>query len=254
PIVLEKLTILQLGRWYQEGVNTLSQNKDGGLAFFKIESSHSEAVIETLSSGIELDRIKPVMEMYCRALAGAEVKLSPTDALVEKNIGWVSNESPTTEGSTVFVPTLVDRYGTKEENYAWFKVVSTHQVAHLEFGSFIFEFERPSGLFENLRLDLEARRIETLRENQNNGPAFGEDVADSDSPGNELSESHTGLERAWLTDMQRFFDLFEDRKLSLDIFTVVEDGRLDARVKNEYPGIKSSYTQVQSDSHENRPD
>ena len=254
PIVLEKLTILQLGRWYQEGVNTLSQNKDGGLAFFKIESSHSEAVIETLSSGIELDRIKPVMEMYCRALAGAEVKLSPTDALVEKNIGWVSNESPTTEGSTVFVPTLVDRYGTKEENYAWFKVVSTHQVAHLEFGSFIFEFERPSGLFENLRLDLEARRIETLRENQDNGPAFGEDVADSDSPGNELSESHTGLERAWLTDMQRFFDLFEDRKLSLDIFTVVEDGRLDARVKNEYPGIKSSYTQVQSDSHENRPD
>ena len=254
PIVLEKLTILQLGRWYQEGVNTLSQNKDGGLAFFKIESSHSEAVIETLSSGIELARIKPVMEMYCRALAGAEVKLSPTDALVEKNIGWVSNESPTTEGSTVFVPTLVDRYGTKEENYAWFKVVSTHQVAHLEFGSFIFEFERPSGLFENLRLDLEARRIETLRENQDNGPAFGEDVADSDSPGNELSESHTGLERAWLTDMQRFFDLFEDRKLSLDIFTVVEDGRLDARVKNEYPGIKSSYTQVQSDSHENRPD
>ena len=254
PIVLEKLTILQLGRWYQEGVNTLSQNKDGGLAFFKIESSHSEAVIETLSSGIELDRIKPVMEMYCRALAGAEVKLSPTDALVEKNIGWVSNESPTTEGSTVFVPTLVDRYGTKEENYAWFKVVSTHQVAHLEFGSFIFEFERPSGLFENLRLDLEARRIETLRENQNNGPAFGEDVADSDSPGNELSESHTGLERAWLTDMQRFFDLFEDRKLSLDIFSVVEDGSLDARVKNEYPGIKSSYTQVQSDSHENRPD
>ena len=54
--------------------------------------------------------------------------------------------------------------------------------------------------------------------------------------------------------MQRFFDLFEDRKLALDIFTVVEDGRLDARVKNEYPGIKSSYVQVQSDSHENRPD
>ena len=54
--------------------------------------------------------------------------------------------------------------------------------------------------------------------------------------------------------MQRFFDLFEDRKLALDIFTVVEDGRLDSRVKKEYPGIKSSYVQVQQDSHENRPD
>ena len=254
PIVLEKLTIMQLGRWYQEGVNTLSQNKDGGLAFFKIESSHSEAVIETLSSGIEFDRIKPVMEMYCRALAGAEIKLSPTDALVEKNIGWVANESPTTEGSTVFVPTVVDRYASKEENYAWFKVVSTHQVAHLEFGSFIFEFEREAELFENLRLDLEKRRIEALQNKQ------AEDLSGADEPDNpEISqdqslEAHTGLERAWLTDMQRFFDLFEDRKLSLDIFTVVEDGRLDARVKAEYPGIKSSYIQVQSDSHENRPD
>ena len=168
------------------------------------------------------------MEMYCRALAGAEIKLSPTDALVEKNIGWVSNESPTTEGSTVFVPTVVDRYASKEENYAWFKVVSTHQVAHLEFGSFIFEFEREAELFENLRLDLEKRRIEALQNKQ------AEDLSGADEPDNpdisqaQALEAHTGLERAWLTDMQRFFDLFEDRKLSLDIFTVVEDGRLDA--------------------------
>ena len=143
---------------------------------------------------------------------------------------------------------------SKEENYAWFKVVSTHQVAHLEFGSFIFEFEREAELFENLRLDLEKRRIEALQNKQ------AEDLSGADEPDNpEISqdpslEAHTGLERAWLTDMQRFFDLFEDRKLSLDIFTVVEDGRLDARVKAEYPGIKSSYIQVQSDSHENRPD
>ena len=41
--------------------------------------------------------------------------------------------------------------------------------------------------------------------------------------------------------MQRFFNLFEDRKLALDIFTVVEDGRLDFRVKHEYPGIKAAY-------------
>ena len=50
------------------------------------------------------------------------------------------------------------------------------------------------------------------------------------------------------------FNLFEDRKLSLDIFTVVEDGRLDFRVKYEYPGIKSAYTRVQLDSSEGRPD
>ena len=42
----------------------------------------------------------------------------------------------------------------------------------------------------------------------------------------------------WATDMQRFFDMFANRKLALDIFTVVEDGRLDGLVKVEYLGIR----------------
>ena len=133
----------QFERWYEEGVNLLRQNPDGGLAYFKIESAHSETMIEALSSGVEFDRIKTIMEMYCRGLAGEEVKLSSSPELVDRNIGWVSAESPTTEGSTVFLPDVVDRYHSKDENFSWFKVVSTHQVAHLEFGSFFFEFDRP---------------------------------------------------------------------------------------------------------------
>ena len=206
------------------------------------------------------------MEMYCRGLAGAEIKLAQTEDLVEKNIGWVSNESPTTEGSTVYVPTVVDRYTSKEENFSWFKVVSTHQVAHLEFGSFGFEFETQSALFDDLRSKLEEIRIESasqkleeqveaaLHKTEESEPV---ESNKTDSEETELSgseETAPGLERAWLTDMQRFFDLFEDRKLALDIFTVVEDGRLDSRVKIEYPGIKSSYQKVQTDSHENRVD
>ncbi|MFQ5861404.1 MAG: nitric oxide reductase activation protein NorD, partial [Dehalococcoidia bacterium] len=60
-------------------------------------------------------------------------------------------------------------------------------------------------------------------------------------------------ERGWLTDMGRFFSLFDDRKLALDIFAVVEDGRLDCRVKYEYPGIAASYVQVQQEALRERP-
>ena len=236
--LMDRLSITQLERWYEEGINLLRQNPDGGLAYFKVESAHSESMLEALSSGVEFDRIKTIMEMYCRGLAGEEVNLASSPELVDRNIGWVSAESPTTEGSTVFVPDLVDRYHTKEENFSWFKVVSTHQVAHLEFGSFLFEFERPSPLFQDRRHEVERRRAQV-----STGPA--------DAP-QELGGD--GLERGWITDMQRFFNLFEDRKLSLDIFTVVEDGRLDYRVKYEYPGIKAAYARVQMDSSEGRPE
>ena len=240
--VMDKLSMAQLERWHEEGVNLLRQNPDGGLAYFKIESAHSEAMLEALSSGVEFERIKPIMEMYCRGLAGEEVKLASSPELVDRNIGWVSAKSPTTEGSTVFVPDVVDRYHSKDENFSWFKVVSTHQVARLEFGSFFFEFDRPSALFEDRRAEVERERA-----NESARAAAQDAAATDDLQGD-------GGERAWITDMQRYFNLFEDRKLSLDVFTVVEDGRLDFRVKHEYPGIKSAYVRVQIDSCEDRPD
>ena len=200
-------------------------------------------MLEALSSGVEFERIKPIMEMYCRGLAGEEVKLASSPELVDRNIGWVSAKSPTTEGSTVFVPDVVDRYHSKDENFSWFKVVSTHQVARLEFGSFFFEFDRPSALFEDRRAEVERERA-----NESARAAAQDDAVATDDLQND------GGERAWITDMQRYFNLFEDRKLSLDVFTVVEDGRLDFRVKHEYPGIKAAYVRVQIDSCEDRPD
>ena len=235
PQALDKLTMSQLEKWYAEGVNILQQNQDGGLAYFKIESARSEEMLETLSSGVEFARIKDVMEMYCRGLAGAEIKLAESGDLANKNIGWVSSESPSTEGSTVFVPSLVDRYITKIQNFNWFKVVSTHQVAHLEFGSFWFEFDQPSVMFNDLRYELDRQKV----------------LATQTAEMPEIDAE--SLERAWLTDAQRFFDLFDDRKLALDIYTVVEDARLDARVKHEYRGIRNPYTEIQHDSLPNRP-
>ena len=237
PVAMERITIDQVDRWFEKGLELLNQNPEGGLAYFKIESSYSEQVLEALSSGIEFDRVKTVMEMYCRALAGAEIKLAATEELVSKNIGWVSSESASTEGSTVYVPSVVDRYPVKDDNFSWFKVVSTHQVAHLEFGSFRFEFETSSTLFKDMRLEVERKKTR---------------VAPDD--GNAPAVESAGLEKAWLNDMQRFFNLFDDRKLALDVFTVVEDGRLDATVKQEYPGIRRAYTRVQTDSLNDRPD
>ena len=228
PTVLDRVTFGQLERWHEEGVRVLDQNPDGGLAYFRLESARSQEVLDALSSTVEFTWIKGLMELYCRALAGADVELAPSGELTERNIGWVSDESPTTEGSTVFVPSQEDRYPTKQENFALFKVVATHQVAHLEFGSFGFEFERPSTLFEDMRPRL------------------------VDGPEPPAGRQNGSADRGWATDMQRFFNLFDERQLALDLFTVVEDGRLDALVTAEYPGIRADYRRVQASALEAR--
>jgi len=234
PIVLGKLTTNQFEEWFNEGLKVLKENDAAGSAYFKIESSWVEHIIDNLSSTLEFDKVKEISAMYCQALAGADIKVAPIENLVSKNIGWVSGEKATTEGKTIFLPPSINKYDNKYQNFAWFKVIATHQVAHLEFGSFDFIFDEPSTLFEDLRFKLLIQKEKSESESENN--------------------ADRSTSRDWMTDMQRLFNLFEDRKLILDIFTIVEDGRLDARVKHEYRGISKDYKLVQEESLNDRPD
>ena len=224
PVVLNKVSFDKLSSWCEECKTLLDTNPDGAMAFFKIESARSEKFLEDISSGVEFSTISNLIELYCRALAGEEINLADSRELVEKNIGWVAADSPTTEGSAVYLPEAVDRYPKKAENFLWYKVVSTHQVGRMEFGSFRFNFYGASNRFDNLRDFLDAKI----------------------SNGADSSVSAA-------TDIQRFFNLFEERQLSLDVFSVVEDGRVDAKIKDEYKGISKGYMSIQSDALDRRP-
>ena len=233
--VLARITLPQLDAWFDRGIRLIHENPDGGLAYFKVESSTSEAVIDSLSSSLELERVKGILMLYCRALSGFDIEVTESSHLVHKGIGWVSEGHATTEGTKVFLPLIIDRYGSKDENFGWFKVVSTHQVAHLEFGSFLFEFERPSALFQDTRLAREDALASQVTEDA------------------EMKAYARGAESGWVTDITRCFSLLSDRKLALDLFTILEDGRLDYRVKVEYPGMKRFYNRVQQDALNGRP-
>ncbi len=237
--VLNRITISQLDVWFHQGVELLKENPESGIAFFKVESNTSEGLLETLSSSLELDRVKGIVRLYCSALAGSTMEVMNTQELVNKNIGWVDEDIASTDGSKVFLPTVVDHYPNKDENFSWFKVVATHQVGHLEFGSFLFEFDKTAGQFEEQRRpELERRRAEMLA-------AMMQELADS--PEMDM-QSHA------FTDIGRFLNLFDDKKLAFDLFTVLEDCRLDFRIKVEYPGIRRASERVQIEARSGRPD
>ena len=223
PWVLERVSTSQVEVWFQQGVDLLEENPDAGVAYFKLESSRAEHALELLSSSIELERVKAVLSLYSRALAGSEMELLSTQELTEKMIGWVAEGHASTDGKHIFLPPVVDQHGQKSDNFAWLKVVTTHQLGHLEFGSFQFEFHRLSTLFEDLRPKLAAQM-----EREVDVPGFS-------------------------TDMSRFFDLFAQRQLASDIFAVAEDARVDTAIQTRYLGLVSSYQWVLADTLEKRP-
>ncbi|MBI4202575.1 MAG: VWA domain-containing protein [Chloroflexi bacterium] len=280
PSLIGRVSESQVEAWYDYGLRILMDNLDGGMAYFRIESNTSEQVIEALSSAVELDRIADILRMYCRGLAGAEVDIANSKDMAGKNIGWVSEDHATTEGTTVYLPPEMNKFGSKDENFSFFKVVSTHQVAHIEFGSFDFDFDAKGNRFQDTRhtreqeaLQEKQARLEARRQQQGQSQAPGQllnrpDVQEGEillTPGLAALEAAqegqvpqtdgaASAERGYLTDMGRFFDMFPIRKLALDLFTVLEDTRLDYRVKAEYPGVAPAYRRIQADALSQRPD
>jgi hypothetical protein len=219
PEVLRRLRPDDLRRWQAAGSGILADSVDGGEAFFRLESSKGEDVMDALSSRVELDRIGELIRMYCKALTGVDVGVHSAEQLTDKGVGWVDSSSPTTEGSAIYLPPVVEQYQSKDDNFAVYKVFATHQAARLEFDSFGFDYERPGGV-------------------------FGRDGRD---------EAHEAdRETPPITAMERFFDLFEDRRLAHDLFTILEDTRIDTIVKREYAGIRSAMGRLQEEAADRR--
>ncbi|MBI1886705.1 MAG: hypothetical protein HYS09_10415 [Chloroflexi bacterium] len=225
PRVLERVRVEEVGNWHSEGFQLLDASLEGGEAYFRLESARGEEVLESLSSRVDLNRVGEILRMYCKALTGDDVAIHSAETLAEKGIGWV-DEAPSTEGTAIFLPPTVEQYHDKTENFGVYKVYSTHQAAHLEFGTFLFNFEREGHVFPNLRREREKGRAAGKEDGQ----------------------------REPLTDMERFFDLFENRRLAADLFAIVEDARLDALVEHEYPGIRAAYRRTQRVELESRPE
>ena len=224
PRVMERISVGQVDSWFQQGVELLNENVDGGVAYFRLESARSEQVLEALSSSVEMEKIRGFLRLYCQALAGSEVEIKPAHELSDKNLGWVSVEAASTDGTSVYLPEVADQYADKAKNFAWLKVVSTHQTGHLEFSSFEFNYAQASNLFEDLR------------------PKFNTSTSDDAS-----SEQESA------TNISRLFDLFTNRQMGADIFSVVEDARIDNLLKHYYRGLAPHYQSVQADALGTRP-
>jgi nitric oxide reductase NorD protein len=180
--------------------------------------------------GLELAHVQGVMQLYCRALSGEPVDVLGAPVLVHKGLGWVDDTAASTDGTRIFLPPRVERFPIRQDNFTWLKVVATHQVAHLEFGSFAFSFDIPSTLFSDRRFRRETptgQRWEAQGQQRPSPPCF--------------------------TAMERFLRLFANRRLVLDIFTILEDCRVDACIATAYPGMRSVLRRAQAAALASRP-
>ena len=180
--------------------------------------------------------------MYARGLTGGNMQLRPTPELANRSIGWATEDRASTDGTNIFLPAEIALFETKDDNFGWFKVLCTHQTGHLEFHSFDFAFNRAGWIFPTTRPAIEASLAE-----QSASGSPQERVAVAPNP--EMTGTVVGV----LSDFERFFDLFPERRLASDLFGALEDARIDHLVKGHYRGLRHAYGMVQAAAVIGRP-
>jgi len=163
--------------------------------------------------GIEFASVEPVMQLYCEALTGKEVdfKTGKGAPSALRNTWWsqLASGNPPDGHINVLVPASFMEYASYDDNFGWYKAAVTQQIAHSEFNSFDFDFDRESTLFEDMRYQL---------------------------------KGETGHGRS---AFEKYFTLFDDTKLAMQVFVAVENVRINYLVKHHYPGLKRSYRRMQ---------
>ncbi|MGH7853818.1 MAG: hypothetical protein ACREP3_10285, partial [Candidatus Binatia bacterium] len=183
------------------------------------------------SSAVEIAPIREMLRLYCHALTERSVDLQDLKQLVEKNIGWSKNDVATSDGAAIFLPSVVERFDLPSDNFDFLKVMLTQQAGHIEFGSFEFAFDRAATKFDDFRSKLAERP----------------DYHDHDH-GHEGHHEHSSV-----TELTRFFKLFPNKRLALDIFSIIESSRVEARVMHEYRGIAKAYDEMRRRTLKLRP-
>ncbi|MBI3964154.1 MAG: hypothetical protein HY329_00850, partial [Chloroflexi bacterium] len=136
PALLGQYSAVELAAWAESGWQLLRENPDAAAAHFRRQSRRAEMQLTAANPGLGFAEVAPVLSTYAQALTGYAAKLQTNAELTERGLGLLGSELPTTDGQAIFLPERVDAYASKAENFAYYKVLATHQAARLEFGTF----------------------------------------------------------------------------------------------------------------------
>ena len=105
------------------------KGEEKATSFVRGESSEYADFFEAITEGLELKSVRPVLLHYLNALLGYRIEI------VEAN-------EVSTDGERIFLPVRIKEFEEEDRNFILYKVMATHEEAHLEYGSFDFELMR----------------------------------------------------------------------------------------------------------------
>ncbi|HWC50048.1 MAG TPA: VWA domain-containing protein [Nitrospira sp.] len=185
--------------WFKAGMEVLSYSPEGARAYFSAESRKALLSVEEAVSGVPLKQVARRIKLFVQGLCGSEVSIAArTEAITEPAARAVRSA----DGKTLILPALLRRYPTAEENERLYLVMAAHEAGHLEFGTYRLQMNTLADVAAAVR-----------RRYRRPGPDPLKTLGD-------------------------VFRLYPQPRLIQDLWTVLEDARVEYLLQMQYPGIR----------------
>ncbi|HUJ80214.1 MAG TPA: hypothetical protein VLY45_07870 [Nitrospiria bacterium] len=215
----------RMEQWVAQGRRLLRGSAETGLAYFRLESLAAEQSLDHAAGGLSLRPVARTLTLFAEGLSGRSVTIRQIDAEVPDGADGLRlpDQLPYREGRTIFLPPFVGEFGSVEENFRYYKVMTAHQAAQLECGA----FDVPRVKLIELSRDLFGDRLaEQLA-------LEFEEIDAHEASGGRLDATVT-----FSLDLERFFSPLAAPALAADLWKIAEGGRVDAFLRRTYQGLR----------------
>lgn len=242
PRALAASTLDQFQAWAREGAELHRSDRRKAQAYYALESKSSQDSLRGAHDGVALESISHLLRLYVEGLTGREMLIAP--------LGSIPEESRINDGHTIQLPSVVSEFGSPEDDFKLYKALAAHASGQVEFGT------RSAGTVEVRAALKEIDRFFEEKEKK----ALGDELKDKEFIQYSNVE-HLGMRlrpqlqpiQIETADYKTVLGRFPNATLATRIFTTLENGRIDFRLRSTYRGIRRDLDFVKARLIERRP-
>jgi hypothetical protein len=242
PRALAAATLEQFQAWAREGANLYREDRRKAQAYYALESKSSQDSLRGAHEGVSLESVAHLLRLYIEGLTGREMVIAP--------LGSIPEEAKINDGHTIQLPSVVAEFGSPEDDFKLYKALAAHASGQIEFGTRVMGAPDVRAALQQI----DSYFTEQERHQQ------AEDLEDPEYIQYSNVE-HLGLGtrpplepiQIETADYKTVLSRFPNQTLAARIFTTLENGRIDWRLRSVYRGIRRDLDFVRSRLIERRP-
>ncbi len=213
---------LKFPEWVDEGIALLKKGSSSAEGFFSLKGRSGRDAITRLRGGVSLASISKTLKLFAEALSGKSLSIKPTSKLGEEDSEETTEtnretrpDNPFTDGETIYLPPHICYFPDDNLNFEWYKVATAFQAGYLEYNTFFPQMNETADLIQSLQ------------------------------------EKYK--KRGGFSSISSFFSLFPEPNLIERLFEIAEGARVEASLRQEYPGLRKAMNRMRVYDLDRRP-